>query len=235
MIPCATTPWQPSTTAAWPAAIAAKWPMRRFSARPSIARRAAQCTRLDAPVEKIPYADHFRPAIPARSRPCPVRPESDMTAADRPISIAILALGGQGGGVLADWIVATAEANGWYAQSTSVPGVAQRTGATLYYIETMPSRSGKVRCWRSCPRPAMSTSSSRAELMEAGRAMLRGLVTPDRTTLITSAQRAYAAVAEKERPGEGIGDPKRYLRRRSRSPAASSLRISTHWRETPAL
>ena len=45
-----------------------------------------------------------------------------------------------------------------------------------------------------------------SELMEAGRAILRGLVTPDRTTLITSTQRAYA-VAEKERPGEGIGDP----------------------------
>eukprot|EP01034_Spumella_vulgaris_P014794 gene14795-18901_t len=35
----------------------------------------------------------------------------------------------QGGGTLADWIVAVAEANGWHAQSTSVPGVAQRTGA----------------------------------------------------------------------------------------------------------
>ena len=55
-----------------------------------------------------------------------------MTAADRPVSIAILALGGQGGGVLAGWIVATAEANGWQAQSTSVPGVARRTGATAF-------------------------------------------------------------------------------------------------------
>ena len=40
------------------------------------------------------------------------------------ISIAILAMGGQGGGVLADWVVALAEAQGWAAQSTSVPGVA---------------------------------------------------------------------------------------------------------------
>ncbi len=52
-------------------------------------------------------------------------------AADRPITVAIVAMGGQGGGVLADWIVTMAEAQGWTAQSTSVPGVAQRTGATI--------------------------------------------------------------------------------------------------------
>jgi indolepyruvate ferredoxin oxidoreductase beta subunit len=44
-----------------------------------------------------------------------------------------------------------------------------------------------------------------AELMEAGRSVLRGLVTPDRTTLIASTHRAYA-VAEKEKPGDGAGD-----------------------------
>jgi indolepyruvate ferredoxin oxidoreductase beta subunit len=44
-----------------------------------------------------------------------------------------------------------------------------------------------------------------AELMEAGRAIQRGLVTPDRTTLIASAHRSYA-VLEKMTPGDGIGD-----------------------------
>ena len=56
-------------------------------------------------------------------------------SAQRPITIAVLALGGKGGGVLVDWIVDLAEHNGYLAQSTSVPGVAQRTGATIYYIE----------------------------------------------------------------------------------------------------
>ena len=51
-----------------------------------------------------------------------------------PIKIAILAMGGEGGGVLADWIVDLGETNGWLAQTTSVPGVAQRTGATIYYV-----------------------------------------------------------------------------------------------------
>ncbi|HUE11167.1 MAG TPA: hypothetical protein VMQ54_09530, partial [Steroidobacteraceae bacterium] len=50
--------------------------------------------------------------------------------AQRPLCIAIAALGGQGGGVLADWIVEVAERHGWLVQSTSVPGVAQRTGTT---------------------------------------------------------------------------------------------------------
>ena len=46
-------------------------------------------------------------------------------------------MGGQGGGVLVDWIVALAEGQGFFAQATSVPGVAQRTGATLYYVELL--------------------------------------------------------------------------------------------------
>ena len=47
-------------------------------------------------------------------------------------------MGGEGGGVLADWIVDLAEHNGHIAQTTSVAGVAQRTGATIYYVELFP-------------------------------------------------------------------------------------------------
>ena len=46
----------------------------------------------------------------------------------KPITIAILAMGGEGGGVLSDWLVDLAEHHGYQAQTTSVPGVAQRTG-----------------------------------------------------------------------------------------------------------
>ena len=59
----------------------------------------------------------------------------------QPLKIAIMAMGGEGGGVLADWIVDLGEANGYLAQTTSVPGVAQRTGATIYYVELYPSAS----------------------------------------------------------------------------------------------
>ena len=122
------------------------------------------------------------------------------------ISIAILAMGGQGGGVLADWVVALAEAQGWAAQSTSVPGVAQRTGATIYYIEMAPMRAGAQPVFALMPTPGDVDVVMASELMEAGRSVLRGLVTPEQTTLIASTHRAFA-VAEKETPGDGVGDP----------------------------
>ena len=110
----------------------------------------------------------------------------------RPIAIAVLAMGGQGGGVLVDWIVALAESQGYLAQSTSVPGVAQRTGATIYYVEAIaPDGSGRRPILSLMPVPGEVDIVIGAELMEAGRAIQRGLVSPDRTTLITSAHRAY--------------------------------------------
>lgn len=127
-------------------------------------------------------------------------------SSDKPIAIAILAMGGQGGGVLADWIVALAESKGWVAQSTSVPGVAQRTGATIYYVEIIKARNGQPPILALMPTPGDVDLVIAAELMEAGRSVLRGLVTPDKTTLIASTHRSFAIV-EKERPGDGIGDP----------------------------
>jgi indolepyruvate ferredoxin oxidoreductase beta subunit len=125
---------------------------------------------------------------------------------DKPVSLAILAMGGQGGGVLADWIVALAEGEGWMAQTTSVPGVAQRTGATIYYLEMLPSRDGHAPIFSLMPTPGDVDVVLAAELMEAGRSVLRGLVTPDRTTLIASTHRSFA-VGEKEKPGDGTADP----------------------------
>ena len=126
---------------------------------------------------------------------------------ERPISIAVLAMGGQGGGVLTDWIVELAESQGWHAQSTSVPGVAQRTGATLYYVEMLPPKEGRAPILSLMPAQGEVDVVLAAELMEAGRSILRGLVTPDRSTLIASTHRLYA-VAEKEKPGDAIADPK---------------------------
>ncbi|MCP3407360.1 indolepyruvate oxidoreductase subunit beta family protein [Bradyrhizobium sp. CCGB01] len=126
-------------------------------------------------------------------------------ATERPISIAIVAMGGQGGGVLTDWIVQLAENHGWAAQSTSVPGVAQRTGATIYYIEAMPLLDGRRPILSLMPTPGDVDVVMAAEFMEAGRSILRGLVTPDRTTLIASNHRSFA-IGEKIAPGNGIAD-----------------------------
>ena len=114
----------------------------------------------------------------------------------RPVNIAVFALGGEGGGVLADWIVDVAEHEGYLAQATSVPGVAQRTGATVYYVELF-SRSAAEAAGRDpvlalMPVPGDVDVVIASELMEAGRAVERGLVTPERTTLIASTHRVYS-------------------------------------------
>lgn len=112
-------------------------------------------------------------------------------------------MGGQGGGVLADWIVDTAERAGFYAQATSVPGVAQRTGATIYYIEIIAENAQhKSPVLALMPVPGDVDIVIAAELAEAGRAVQRGIVTPDRTTLIASSHRAYSYV-EKSAMGDG--------------------------------
>ncbi|MBX2823664.1 MAG: indolepyruvate oxidoreductase subunit beta family protein [Gammaproteobacteria bacterium] len=127
-------------------------------------------------------------------------------ATERPISIAIVAMGGQGGAVLTGWIVALAEAQGWIAQSTSVPGVAQRTGATIYYVEMMQANArGQRPVLAQMPTPDDVDVVIASEFMEAGRSILRGLVTPDRTTLIASSHRALSTI-EKMAPGDGIAD-----------------------------
>ena len=127
----------------------------------------------------------------------------------QPIKIAILAMGGEGGGVLADWIVDLAEHNGHIAQTTSVPGVAQRTGATIYYVELFPEAAaqaaGKPPVLALMPLPGDVDVVLASELMEAGRALQRGLVTAERTTLIASTHRVYA-MAEKTALGDGRAD-----------------------------
>ncbi len=124
---------------------------------------------------------------------------------ERPITVAILAIGGQGGGVLTDWLIALAERNGWYAQATSVAGVAQRTGATIYYLEMVPAVPGRTPVLSLMPAPGDVDIVIAAELMEAGRAIQRGLVSPDRTTVLASSHRALG-ILEKTAPGDGIAD-----------------------------
>jgi indolepyruvate ferredoxin oxidoreductase beta subunit len=128
---------------------------------------------------------------------------------ERPIKLTIAALGGQGGGVLADWLIEIAEAEDYIAQSTSVPGVAQRTGATIYYLEFFPravaKQVGRAPVLALMPVPGDVDCVIASELAEAGRAIQRGLVTPERTTLISSTHRTYA-ISEKSAMGRGAAD-----------------------------
>jgi indolepyruvate ferredoxin oxidoreductase beta subunit len=130
----------------------------------------------------------------------------------RPITILIAALGGEGGGVLTDWIVAAATRSGFPVQSTSIPGVAQRTGATTYYIEIVPSADLK-----QAPILALAPGVGdvdlvvASELLEAGRAIGAGYVTADRTMMIASTSRAYLVV-EKMAMADGRYDSARLIK-----------------------
>ncbi|HEY1891377.1 MAG TPA: indolepyruvate oxidoreductase subunit beta family protein [Steroidobacteraceae bacterium] len=127
----------------------------------------------------------------------------------RPIKLSIAALGGQGGGVLAEWLIEIAEAEGYLVQSTSVPGVAQRTGATIYYLEFFPraeaERLGREPIMALMPVAGDVDCVVASELVEAGRAIQRGLVDPARTTLIASSHRSYS-ITEKSALGQGTAD-----------------------------
>ena len=124
----------------------------------------------------------------------------------RPLTLLIAALGGEGGGVLTDWIVAAAESQDLPVQSTSIPGVAQRTGATTYYIEIFPTpRAGSA---AEAPVLALAPGVGdvdmvvASELLEAGRAISMGFVTADRTLLLSSTSRVYLTV-EKMQMADG--------------------------------
>lgn len=134
----------------------------------------------------------------------------------RPITIAILAMGGEGGGVLSNWVVAMAESAGHVAQSTSVAGVAQRTGATIYYVEIYPPTDHSAHGARPAPILSMMPTPGEvdivvaSELMEAGRSVQRGFVTPNRTTLIASTNRVYS-IDERSALGDGRVDSEELL------------------------
>ena len=137
-----------------------------------------------------------------------------MKLPDRPITILIAALGGEGGGVMADWLIDAAAQCGYPSQSTSIPGVAQRTGATTYYLEIFPATTsqlnGKQPVFSLTPSPGNVDIMVASELIEAGRAMQNGYVSPERTTLVASTHRIYATI-EKMQMADGRFDSTRVV------------------------
>ena len=121
-----------------------------------------------------------------------------------PVRILISALGGEGGGVLASWLADAAINDGYVAQRTSVPGVAQRTGSTTYYIE-MVRAEGRRPILSLAPTAGEVDLFIATELLEAGRLIQGGFVTPDRTTVIAPLRRVYA-ITEKIAMSDGRAD-----------------------------
>lgn len=131
------------------------------------------------------------------------------TSQDKAYGILIAALGGEGGGVLADWLVQCARVQGLPVQATSVPGVAQRTGATSYYIELLraPLADGGAPVFGLTPVAGRVDVVVASELLEAARMVERGFVT-GRTTLLASTHRVYTTL-EKMHMADGRQDPQR--------------------------
>ena len=120
-------------------------------------------------------------------------------AVPRPVTILLCALGGEGGGVLSDWLVDAARRAGFPVQSTSIPGVAQRTGATTYYLEVVPvaraALGGRNPVLSLYPVPGALDLLVSSELLETARQVAGGMVSPDRTLVVTSSARALTTNA----------------------------------------
>ncbi|MBX3605460.1 MAG: indolepyruvate oxidoreductase subunit beta family protein [Piscinibacter sp.] len=123
-----------------------------------------------------------------------------------PITVLVCALGGEGGGVLSEWLYELAVRCGHSAQATSIPGVAQRTGATTYYIEICPLADevlGGLRPVFSLnPVPGAIDLLVSSELLETARQAGLGMASAERTTVLTSSARALT-VAERMPLGDG--------------------------------
>jgi indolepyruvate ferredoxin oxidoreductase beta subunit len=128
-----------------------------------------------------------------------------MMTQKRPICVLLAALGGQGGGVLMTWLGEAARHAGFPAQSTSIPGVAQRTGATTYYFEVYPDKNPPSDpVFSLYPSAGDVDIAAALEPLEAGRMLERGFVSR-RTVVITALERVYA-ISEKMVAGEGTAD-----------------------------
>ncbi|MBI5899803.1 MAG: 2-oxoacid:acceptor oxidoreductase family protein [Rhodocyclales bacterium] len=153
----------------------------------------------------------------------------------QPITLLIAALGGEGGGVLAEWLVELAVRAGHPAQATSIPGVAQRTGATTYYVEIHPQTfaelGGRTPVMSLAPVPGCLDLLVASELLEAVRQIQNGFASPQRTRLICSTHRSLTTF-EKLAPGDGRYDSARLLEvARTHSRALAAFDVDATARE----
>jgi indolepyruvate ferredoxin oxidoreductase beta subunit len=133
------------------------------------------------------------------------------------LSVLVPAVGGQGGGVLSEWIVDAGLLDGFPVHGTSIPGVAQRTGSTTYYVELATERGADDLAFSLYPVPGALDVLVAPEFMEVGRMIELGFVSPARTTVIASTHRLLS-IHEKIATGRAIY-PQEGLQRAARAAA----------------
>lgn len=122
-------------------------------------------------------------------------------SADRPRAKRILigTVGGQGGGVLSDWLVHGLLNAGWRATSIGLLGLSQRAGTVTYYCEAIPGQ-GKMPIPSVFAVPGDVDILIGQELLELGRLVFGGFASPTCSIIGNSAR--YLTTMEKM-PAEG--------------------------------
>jgi indolepyruvate ferredoxin oxidoreductase beta subunit len=110
------------------------------------------------------------------------------------IKIFIPAVGGQGGGVLTEWLVQAFFLEEYDVQGISLPGLSQRGGSTVYYLEAHPRSESlnKQIIFAQFPVPGEVDVIISQEFLELGRALQLGYGS-DKTTIVTSTHRVSRA------------------------------------------
>src|SRR5713101_6776105 len=92
------------------------------------------------------------------------------------IKVLIPAVGGQGGGVLTEWLVQAFLLEGFEVQAIGLPGLSQRGGSTVYYLEAHPRANPNQRqiIFSQYPVPGDVDVILAQEFLELGRALEEG-------------------------------------------------------------
>jgi indolepyruvate ferredoxin oxidoreductase beta subunit len=117
----------------------------------------------------------------------------------RACRVLIGTVGGQGGGVLSDWLVHGMLESGWGATSIGLLGLSQRAGTVTYYCEGAPGR-GVQRVTSMFAAPGEVDLVIGQELLELGRMLAAGFAAPHAVIIGNSSR--YLTTAEKM-PAEG--------------------------------
>jgi indolepyruvate ferredoxin oxidoreductase beta subunit len=122
-----------------------------------------------------------------------------MNQKQRATRVLIGTVGGQGGGVLSDWLVHGLLNAGWRATSIGLLGLSQRAGTVTYYCEAMPG-SGKTPVSSMFATPGDVDLIIGQELLELARIVFGGFAAPGCAIVGNSAR--YLTTMEKM-PAEG--------------------------------